>query len=225
MTAAPSSEVDINFCCCPAQMRRSRCWHLRQKGCTAPSAFITRCHTRKKFRQSFSTGVALNHSAELSLNCCYVYFSGGGGIISLKHGGKTLPAQRVEMCDRANANALVTMSMSAVRCRWWTFLQQLQDLYLSFIFLSPLTSISKKPRWALAGARFLEGEETRGLFRYTKGRAATGRCVTVRRSSGANVSGEHRSARRRCDKQGWTRMSWNAALYAQQSHVGTHKTF
>lgn len=70
-TAAPSSEVNINFCCCPAQMRRSGCWHLRQKGCRAASAFITCCHTKKKFLQSFATGVVLNHSSTaLSLNCC-----------------------------------------------------------------------------------------------------------------------------------------------------------
>lgn len=109
--------------------------------------------------------------------------------------------------------------MSATSRRRKTFfLQQLQDF-------PPLTSISKKPSLALADARFLEGEETRGLFRCTKGRAATGRCVTVRRPSGANVSGEHRSARRRCDKQGWTRMSWNAALYARGATTGRTKPF
>lgn len=97
--------------------------------------------------------------------------------------------------------------------------------FLSLLFFPPSTSISKKPRWALAGARFLQGEETRGLFRCTKGRAATGRCVTVRRSSSANVSGEHRSARRRCDKQGWTRMSWNAALYARGATTGHTEPF
>lgn len=93
MTAAPPSEVDINFCCCPAQMRRSGCWHLQQKGRRGPSAFIT-CHTKKKFLESFVTG---SYSiTTLNLGSTFSFF--GRGAISVKPFQKMLPALRVEMC-------------------------------------------------------------------------------------------------------------------------------
>lgn len=52
--------------------------------------------TQKKFLQSLATGVVLNHRTALSLNCCWFFWV---EMISLKHGGKPLPAQKVEACD------------------------------------------------------------------------------------------------------------------------------